>query len=57
MLTFWIYPDNQRQWRWQLKASNGRIIADSGEGYNNLSDCQNAIWLIKQNAATANVYQ
>jgi len=28
-----IYRDGRREWRWRLKASNGRIVADSGEGY------------------------
>jgi uncharacterized protein YegP (UPF0339 family) len=28
-----IYRDARREWRWRLKASNGRILADSGEGY------------------------
>jgi uncharacterized protein len=28
-----IYRDSRREWRWRLKASNGRIVADSGEGY------------------------
>lgn len=57
MLTFSIYQDTMRQYRWRLKASNGRTIADSGEGYYNLSDCHNAIALIKQKASSAAVYQ
>jgi len=28
-----IYRDGRREWRWRLRASNGRIVADSGEGY------------------------
>jgi len=28
-----IYRDAKRGWRWRLRASNGRIVADSGEGY------------------------
>ncbi len=28
-----IYRDSRREWRWRMKASNGRILADSGEGY------------------------
>jgi uncharacterized protein len=55
MLTFFTYQDNLRQYRWRLKASNGRIIADSGEAYINPSDCQHAIALIQQNAASASV--
>jgi uncharacterized protein YegP (UPF0339 family) len=34
MSTIFVYrsPEDQ-QWRWRFIASNGRIIADSGEGY------------------------
>ena len=28
-----IYRDGRREWRWRLRASNGRVVADSGEGY------------------------
>ena len=28
-----IYRDGRGEWRWRLLASNGRILADSGEGY------------------------
>jgi uncharacterized protein YegP (UPF0339 family) len=30
---FIIYRDKKSEYRWQLRASNGRIIAESGEGY------------------------
>jgi uncharacterized protein YegP (UPF0339 family) len=30
---FTVYQDRAGEWRWQLKARNGKIIADSGEGY------------------------
>jgi uncharacterized protein YegP (UPF0339 family) len=33
------YKDSKGEWRWHLKASNGRIIADSGEGYSNEREC------------------
>jgi uncharacterized protein YegP (UPF0339 family) len=29
----------KREWRWRLRAANGRIIATSGEGYRNKQDC------------------
>ncbi len=41
------------QWRWRLRADNSRIIASSGEGYNNRSDALYAIHLIKKDAAGA----
>lgn len=28
-----IYKDKKGEWRWRIKAGNGRIMADSGEGY------------------------
>lgn len=28
-----VYKDAAGQWRWRLKAKNGRNVADSGEGY------------------------
>jgi uncharacterized protein YegP (UPF0339 family) len=33
MWTFQVYRDSAGQWRWRLKAANGRIVGDSGEGY------------------------
>jgi len=34
-----FYRDKAGEWRWRLKATNGRIVADSGEGYQRLRDC------------------
>ena len=36
-------------------ASNGKIIADSGESYKNKADCQKGIDLIKAEASAAQV--
>jgi len=38
-MEFIIYKDKNLQWRWRLVASNGRIVADSAEGYQNRGDC------------------
>ena len=46
-MTYYIYKDSASEWRWQLKASNGKIIADSGEGYRNRQDCLSGIELVK----------
>lgn len=32
-MKFEIYKDVKGEWRWRLKARNGKIIAVSGEGY------------------------
>lgn len=41
------------QWRWRLKAKNGRTVAHGGEGYNNRADCLHAIELIRTEAPYA----
>jgi uncharacterized protein YegP (UPF0339 family) len=46
-LTYYYSKDAKGEWRWRLKASNGKIIADSGEGYKNEADCIAAIELVK----------
>ncbi|NDD55758.1 DUF1508 domain-containing protein [bacterium] len=52
-MRFEVYQDNAAEWRWRLLASNGRILADSGEGYQNRSDCWNVILLIRDNVEFA----
>ncbi len=44
---FKVYRDTRGEWRWNYKSSNGNVIADSGEGYRNKSDCLNGISIIK----------
>jgi uncharacterized protein len=54
-----VYKDRQGYWRWRAIASNGKIIADSGEGYVHKSDCHHGIglianssnWLVRDKAA------
>jgi uncharacterized protein len=53
--TFTIYKDAQGEFRWRLRADNSKIVADSAEGYNNKSDCQHGIDIVKREAPTANV--
>lgn len=47
MAKFIIYKDYKGEYRWRFLASNGRIIADSGEGYINRLDCERAINFLK----------
>ena len=42
-----VFKDSSGEWRWHLRASNDRIIADSGEGYRNKQDCLHGIELVK----------
>lgn len=32
-MKFEIYEDVRGEWRWRLVADNGRVMADSSEGY------------------------
>jgi uncharacterized protein YegP (UPF0339 family) len=51
---FYRYTDARGLWRWRLRSlGNHKIIADSGEGYSSLSDCDRAIALVKQVVPTA----
>jgi uncharacterized protein YegP (UPF0339 family) len=45
--TYVVYKDASEKWRWQLRAGNNLIIADSGEGYRNKQDCLHGITLVK----------
>ena len=45
-----VYKDATGNWRWRYKASNGNIIADSGEGYRNKADCLRGIEIMKGSA-------
>ena len=51
-LKFETYQDQKEGYRWRLKATNGQIIATSGQGYKDKRDCKNAIDRIKKDAAT-----
>jgi uncharacterized protein YegP (UPF0339 family) len=55
MATFTIYKDARNEFRWRLRANNNEIVADSAEGYNNKSDCQRGIDIVKRESPTANV--
>ena len=48
MADFQIYRDNTGEYRWRMRADNYEIIADSGEGYVNKSDCEHGIELVKR---------
>jgi len=46
-MKFQIYKDSAGEWRWRLKSSNGRILADSGEGYSSEQACKDDIDRVK----------
>jgi uncharacterized protein YegP (UPF0339 family) len=55
-MTFYVYKDHAGEWRWYLKAANGRKVADSGEGYTSQQHCLDGITLVKS-AFNAPVYE
>jgi uncharacterized protein YegP (UPF0339 family) len=54
-LTFEIYEDAKKEYRWRLKAANGQVIATSGQGYKAKADCRHGIELIQKEASQAKV--
>lgn len=42
-----LYKDFDREWRWRLVSTNGRILADSGQGYNRKRDAKEAMDRVK----------
>ena len=52
---FEVYKDQAGEWRWKLRASNARVIADSSEGYKNKQDCVHGLGLVKREATGAKI--
>ena len=50
---FEIYTDKAGEYRWRLKATNGRQIADSGEGYKTKASLMTGIASVRKNAPDA----
>lgn len=53
--TFEVYHDRANEWRWRLVASNGNIIADSGEGYQSKQGVERGVESVKRCAPEATV--
>jgi uncharacterized protein YegP (UPF0339 family) len=52
---FKVYVDTAGEYRWYLVSPNGKKLADSGEGYQDIRNCMHAIGIIKAHAAKAPV--
>lgn len=57
MARFTMYKDSRGEWRWRFRANNGKIIADSAEGYKEKTDCRHGIDLVKQESPNAEVIE
>jgi len=47
-MRFELYRDSAGEWRWRLRARNGEVVAESGEGYKRREDCEHGINLVRQ---------
>jgi uncharacterized protein YegP (UPF0339 family) len=52
---FELYRDEADEFRWRLRAKNGRVIATSGEGYKNKADAEHGISLVKNASGVTEV--
>lgn len=52
---FEVYEDRGGQWRWRMIATNGRIVADSGDGYSSKSNARAAVENVQSRAGSADV--
>lgn len=50
-----IYSDKAGEFRWKLVASNGKTVADSGEGYSSLSNAKRAAKSFKWRTAFSKI--
>jgi uncharacterized protein YegP (UPF0339 family) len=50
-LTFEVYQDTAKEYRWRLKAADGAVLATSGQGYKAKADCKNGVERIRKDAA------
>ena len=55
MWKFTVYRDQGGEFRWRLKSSNGRIVADSGEGYSTRSNAKQAAERARRSIASAQI--
>jgi len=46
-MTFQIYRTRGKQYRWRLRAKNGKIVACSGESYKRRVDMMESIDLVR----------
>jgi uncharacterized protein YegP (UPF0339 family) len=55
MPTVQVYEDHQKQFLWRLVEDNGRIVADSAEGYVSKSNARRAAENFKATAPEAEI--
>jgi uncharacterized protein YegP (UPF0339 family) len=51
-LKFEIYQDGSMEYRWRLKAANGKVLGTGGQGYKAKADAKHGVERIKNGAAS-----
>jgi len=51
-----FYKDKRGKWRWRVKARNGRILGDSGQGYASRRGAIEGLELLRWEVAEFNRY-
>jgi uncharacterized protein YegP (UPF0339 family) len=46
-LTFDVYQDKAKEYRWRLKAKNSKILATAGDSYKSKADAEHGVELVK----------
>ena len=41
-----FYQDEKGEWRWRVRAGNGRVVGDSAEGYKRKADAVGGFCLV-----------
>lgn len=54
-ITLRVYMDRNGEYRWKKIMANGRVVADSGEGYNARRDCLDGMKLANSDYNSPNV--
>lgn len=50
---FEVYEDNAGQWRWRLRARNGRLLASSGQGFASRANVERSVKDVRKATAKA----
>lgn len=52
---FEVFRTRHKQWRWRLRAKNGKLIATAGESFRRKCDCLASVGLVRGTDASVPV--
>ena len=56
MTRFEVYRDDAGEYRWDLEADDGELMATSGEGYSSKDECMDGVEIFKDGAGSYEHY-